>query len=96
MIGSRSGRLKKMPNWKTDLSLIDWHQRYLQQAGWTAEIRKHLFEKAGLKPGSKVLEVGCGTGAVLSQIAGKMELSLTGIDIDQASLAFAQQQNARL
>jgi SAM-dependent methyltransferase len=41
------------------------HERYLQQAGWTADLRQHLFEQVGLEPAEQVLEVGCGTGAVL-------------------------------
>ncbi len=84
-----------MPNSKAELSLADWHQRYLQQAEWTAEIRRHLFEKAGLKPGNRVLEVGCGTGAVLSRIATENDFTLTGIDIDYAGLDFTQKQNSK-
>lgn len=93
MIGSRSGPQKKMSDSKSGLSLSAWHQRYIQQAQWTAEIRRHLFQNTGLKTGSQMLEVGCGTGAVLSQIADEMDLSLTGIDIDLVSLEFAQKSN---
>ncbi len=84
-----------MPNSKAELNLADWHQRYLQQADWTAEIRRHLFEKAGLKPGNRVLEVGCGTGAVLSRIATENDFTLTGIDIDYTGLGFIQKQNSK-
>ena len=72
------------------MSLADWHQRYLQQAGWTRQVRKHLFAKAGLQSNAKVLEVGCGTGAVMSQIATETQYNQTGIDIDYPSLVFAQ------
>ena len=72
------------------MSLETWHQRYLQQAGWTRELRQHLFAKAGLQPKAKVLEVGCGTGAVVSQIATETQYNQTGIDIDYSSLVFAK------
>ena len=76
-----------------ELTLADWHARFQQQAGWTAEIRHHLFEQAGLKPGSRVLEVGCGTGAVMGAITEEFTFYLTGVDIDRPSLCFAQSQN---
>ena len=47
---------------------MDRHRRYLQQASWTRELRSYLFERAGLATSSRVLEVGCGTGAVVSDI----------------------------
>ena len=72
------------------MALAAWHQRYLQQAGWTQKVRRHLFAKAGLQPNAKILEVGCGTGAVMSQIAAETEYNQTGIDLDYASLVFAQ------
>ncbi len=46
--------------------LMDWHKRFLQQAGWTAPLRRYLFEKANLRSAQRVLEVGCGTGAILA------------------------------
>lgn len=70
------------------MSLADWHQRYLQQAGWTRQVRRHLFAKANLPSDAKILEVGCGTGAVLSQVAAETSYELTGIDIDRPCLAF--------
>lgn len=45
---------------------MNWHSRYTQQAGWTHDLRAYLFERTGLESAHRVLEVGCGTGAVLS------------------------------
>ena len=44
---------------------MDWHARYVQQARWTNQLRHYLYRKAGLRDGQQILEVGCGTGAVL-------------------------------
>lgn len=70
----------------------DWHHRYVQQAGWTAQTRRYLFEKAGLSDLSRVLEPGCGTGAVLSDCPAGF---LAGIDWDRAALNIAGQAAPR-
>lgn len=75
------------------MNLADWHQRYLQQSQWTAAVRRHLFESVGLVSGDHVLEVGCGTGAVMSRLARETSFDLFGIDIDHANLAFAAREN---
>lgn len=67
---------------------MDWHRRYLQQAQWTRELREYLFKQAGLNDARPVLEVGCGTGAILSELPS--HASLHGIDIDPVGLAQCQ------
>jgi len=64
---------------------MDWHRRYLQQARWTRDLRTYLFKKAGLEAASRVLEAGCGTGAILSELPEKVPLH--GLDLDRAALA---------
>jgi SAM-dependent methyltransferase len=63
---------------------VDWHKRYLQQARWTRDLRAYLFEQAGLNVNSRVVEVGCGTGAILSELPNLG--SLHGLDIDAGAL----------
>jgi SAM-dependent methyltransferase len=63
---------------------MDWHRRYLQQAAWTRDLRDYLFKQAGLHNASRVLEVGCGTGAILSKLPA--HIPLHGLDIDRAAL----------
>jgi SAM-dependent methyltransferase len=64
---------------------MDWHKRYIQQAQWTRHLRSYLFQQAGLSAANHVLEVGCGTGAILSEVS--THASLYGLDIDPEALA---------
>jgi len=64
---------------------MNWHTRYAQQAKWTRDLRAYLFNKAKLDNSHRVLEVGCGTGAILSELP--KHISLHGLDIDPAALA---------
>jgi ubiquinone/menaquinone biosynthesis C-methylase UbiE len=64
---------------------MEWHARYLQQAQWTRDLRRYLFEKAGLAGARRVLEVGCGTGAILETL--ESPAGIHGLDIDRAALA---------
>src|SRR5512138_1324992 len=63
---------------------MDWHQRYLQQARWTRDLRSYLFKQAGLGEASRVFEAGCGTGAILSELPGHSRPH--GLDIDFRAL----------
>jgi SAM-dependent methyltransferase len=66
---------------------MNWHARYTQQSNWTRDLRNYLFEHVGLKTARRVLEVGCGTGAILNEI---QTTSLHGLDLLPASLIEAQ------
>jgi SAM-dependent methyltransferase len=63
--------------------------RYLQQARWTFQLRQYLFQKAKLSEAHTILEVGCGTGAVLNELAGVSQASIHGLDIDSQNLTLA-------
>jgi len=64
---------------------MDWHSRYTQQAAWTRDLRLYLFDKAGLANAHRVLEVGCGTGAILRELV--TTAALHGLDLNHAALA---------
>lgn len=70
------------------LSVSEWHQRFIQQANWTTEIRNYLFEKAQFQPNNFILEIGCGTGAILDKVKDKNYLH--GLDINIESINFAR------
>lgn len=59
----------------------DWHRRFSQQAGWTSATRKYLFDLAGISDASAILDVGCGTGYLTSEISEIGVPFLVGIDI---------------
>ncbi len=66
---------------------MDWHARYIQQARWTEQLRSYLFDKAGLNSARRILEAGCGTGALLIDFPSKHELH--GLDVSLAALSQA-------
>ncbi|GAB4471902.1 MAG: hypothetical protein Kow0088_06050 [Anaerolineales bacterium] len=65
------------------------HSQYLHQSLWTEKNREYLLKIAGVNRNSRILEVGCGTGAILKDIQKQLPLCY-GIDIDFPSLLFAR------
>jgi SAM-dependent methyltransferase len=63
---------------------MNWHTRYTQQANWTRALRSYLFEHSDLQDAQRVLEVGCGTGAILSELPAGPEIY--GLDVDDQAL----------
>ncbi len=59
---------------------MNWHARYQQQARWTKNLRAYLFEKAGLAAAGRILELGCGTGALLEDLPVKPGAAVHGAD----------------
>lgn len=66
-----------------------WHRRYVQQAVWTRALRAHLYCQCSLPSGSRILDAGCGTGALFKDPAQTFEARTFGVDIDFSSLVFA-------
>jgi len=63
---------------------MEWHRRFLQQAAWTGDLRRYLFEKAGLSQAQRVLEVGCGTGAIVEGLSTPAVIH--GVDLQHTRL----------
>lgn len=57
----------------------------------------HLVELAGLQPGERVLDVGCGTGRVARPLAGYLssEGSYDGFDVDRDGIGWCRRRYAR-
>ena len=76
----------KENEWTTD----DWIKKLKHQADDSKEYRHKLYEKVDLKNKRKILDVGCGTGAVTLDIALLTEGEVVGIDIDEEKLQEAE------
>jgi ubiquinone/menaquinone biosynthesis C-methylase UbiE len=73
------------------LSIEEWHNRFCQQARWTEPLRAHLFSRPPIRRAQRILEVGCGTGAVSSAVAREIpSAKVAGLDIDIPRLGFAR------
>ncbi|MBL0149156.1 MAG: class I SAM-dependent methyltransferase [Ideonella sp.] len=53
------------------------------------------LDEARVAPGQRVLEIGCGWGAVAEAVAGERRAHLTGLTLSTEQLEFAQQRMAR-
>ncbi len=70
----------------------DWHARFTQQARWTQDLRHYLFKRANLANAERVLEVGCGTGAILAALPTGPYLHY-GLDLEHAHLDLAMRNS---
>lgn len=70
-----------------------WHQRFLLQSLWTKQLRAYIQKKAFLTPESIILDVGCGTGALLNEHY-QISQHLHGIDLDLKRCEFAYKSNS--
>jgi len=68
---------------------IDWHIRFKQQARWTQDLRTYLYPRVGLDRATHVLDVGCGTGALLGELQTQSDAQIFGVDIQRQSLELA-------
>jgi len=66
--------------------MIDWHARFSQQACWTRPLRQYLYEKTGLANANRILDVGCGPGALLPELAQSTPAAIHGLDLNLPAL----------
>ena len=93
-----------MPSITQPFSVVDWRTRFQQQARWTRSLRQYLLPRAGLQKSLRLLEVGCGPGAILDEIKQQVSgaetefplsnnLQFHGLDIRHDYLAYYASQN---
>ncbi len=68
----------------------DWHRRFRQQLSWTRPLRDYLFEQLAVSQVMSALEIGCGTGALLSELSERGIPQVVGLDISITYLEFAR------
>ena len=73
------------------LTPADWHQRFVQQAQWTQDLRAYLYPKAGIDEANRILDLGCGTGALWEEIQNRSQATLVGLDHHLPHLRWARQ-----
>jgi cyclopropane-fatty-acyl-phospholipid synthase len=56
--------------------------------------KRHIMGKLDLRPGQRVLDIGCGWGGMALSIAGETGASVTGITLSEEQLAIAKQRGA--
>jgi SAM-dependent methyltransferase len=72
---------------------VGLHQRFVEQAAWTRQAQELFIQKSGLHSGSQILEVGCGTCALLASLRDNLPAQYFGIDIQYYLLDFARREN---
>ncbi|MCH7760678.1 L-histidine N(alpha)-methyltransferase [candidate division TA06 bacterium] len=79
----------------------EFSYKQFAELGFIQQANSHLVDLVGLRPGQKVVDLGCGTGAVTRLIMEKLEGArnslVIGIDMSAAALreAMSQLNNAR-
>ena len=79
--------------------LEEIHERYHDQLNWTKQTRNFIYRKLNFSEFHNFLEIGCGTGALLEEIAMRFiapkygqyqDIRLCGIDIDKDCVEFTR------
>ena len=76
----------------------DWHMKAYNMVGIRiAEYRKHAVGLLNLKPGDRVVDLGCGTGLSFPHIMERIgpEGQLIGVDMTTGMLACARERSDR-
>jgi len=71
-------------------AISDWHNRFKQQARWTSAIRSFIFNAIDIHQATRILDVGCGTGAIESEIVSRYSFCVHGLDINGQYLSYAK------
>ncbi len=68
------------------------HNQYQRQAAWTKALRLFLYRKVRLAGKKNILELGAGSGVILSEISERTDARLCGIEADPKMTALAKAQ----
>lgn len=79
----------------TLMTLEEWDAQFVRQASWTRATRSHLYRRANLLRARRVLDIGCGTGAVTDELVARTQGQVFGVDLDREMVAFAQRRGGQ-
>ena len=69
------------------LTSDEWHRRFTQQALWTSDLRRYIFDQINITKNQRILEVGCGTGAQTLALAFATGGAIVATDLVSAFLS---------
>ncbi|MGD1002380.1 MAG: methyltransferase domain-containing protein [Candidatus Brocadiia bacterium] len=69
---------------KDSLQTLD--EQYRRQAAWFYGVRSNLLRRVAIEGKRRVLDLGCGTGAVIEELARRCKGQVVGLDIEAAPL----------
>lgn len=69
-----------------------WHARFLRQAEWTRELRFHLYRRLEVVRRARILDLGCGTGVIAAELAGRTLSDIHAVDRDPGMTDFARRK----
>ncbi len=72
---------------------LAWHERFSVQAEWTKSLRQYLYQQVGINEKSRILEIGCGTGVITSELRLYSKIPACGIDIQFDRVEIAKKQD---
>lgn len=72
------------------LSPQEWHNQFIHQARWTQRIRYFISKQIQLNHAKRILEAGCGTGVITTELQSYTSAIIHGVDIRQDFIILAQ------
>lgn len=72
------------------LTPLQWHARFVQQARWTSQLRSFISQQLNISASKSILEVGSGTGIVLSETSLSYSALRLGLDLRYDFLEYSR------
>lgn len=74
----------------TDKGISLFETQMQRQADWLKDLRSQLLRKANIRTRKNILDIGCGTGIITSELKERSKNTVTGIDINPDRINIAK------